>query len=679
MPRLAQSRIQAHPMSARESQSTGCFAASLTNWIYRRACKLGRIAPLVICIACTGVTHAQELSSSQSPPSLADHNQHTSKTSEKSDAVKDLLYGTSLFHFYQGDYFNALTELKVGQKRQQLPHHGAQARLLEGGISLAWNMDNSAQQIFNELLADHLNPEEQARAWFYLGKLQFQRGEYEDARTAFQQLHSDDIEDELADEAHYLSARSALQYAPRSDANAIADNIDRSWPWALYYQLNRALASPSARSVVELDELATMINKVSPDSAADKKEAWELQNRARLLAGLLLLKDKRYSEAVNRLKAVDYRSSSAEEALLAWGWTSLSVEDYRDALTPFTYLTGFFSADPHIAESYLMVGKIYQKLEKPDHAITAYSKALKHYTKELAHITTILTQLDHSDLQTLYDIKLTNNDSWFTPADTVPDNPNTAYLRPLFQSQAFQHLIKHWQDLNKLEHNLETALTREETLDYVLASQQVHFDALVKTDRLATFEAQLSDLQQLHADVSERIKDATSENDGLALMPKNEKKHWERIQSATQNAHSLKSSGKAKDRHFEKLAFYQGLMMWNADEQFTERNWQQQKSQTQLSTLVRETEQQMQRVKNVSNSTHREGIRQQLTQIQHSTRTGLADVATVKHRVETDIKQQARERLINQQRRIEDYRLDAQLAIAQIRDGVLFDEHEIEP
>ena len=51
--------------------------------------------------------------------------------------IQDLDYGEVLFHFYQQQYFTALTDLLVSRDFERISHHEAEAELLQGGLYLA--------------------------------------------------------------------------------------------------------------------------------------------------------------------------------------------------------------------------------------------------------------------------------------------------------------------------------------------------------------------------------------------------------------------------------------------------------------------------------------------------------------------------------------------------------------
>ena len=70
----------------------------------------------------------------------------------KPSTVQDLAYGEVLFHFYQEDYFTALTQLLVAQARDEFAYHDGEAELLLGGLYLSYGLHRHAGEIFSRLL-----------------------------------------------------------------------------------------------------------------------------------------------------------------------------------------------------------------------------------------------------------------------------------------------------------------------------------------------------------------------------------------------------------------------------------------------------------------------------------------------------------------------------------------------
>ncbi|HTV02344.1 MAG TPA: hypothetical protein VMF13_17485, partial [Luteitalea sp.] len=107
--------------------------------------------------------------------------------------VKDLHYGDVLFYFFQDDYFDSITRLLAAQQLERLPHTEGEAELLLGGLYLSLGEHVEAGKIFEALLAGKASEAVRNRAWFYLGKVWYQRGYLQESERALRKV-SDKIQ-----------------------------------------------------------------------------------------------------------------------------------------------------------------------------------------------------------------------------------------------------------------------------------------------------------------------------------------------------------------------------------------------------------------------------------------------------------------------------------------------------
>ena len=91
-------------------------------------------------------------------------------------AVSDLAYGEVLYHFFQEDYFTAITRLEIALARNRLPHHRQEAELLHGGLLLSYGLIDAAEAIFERLLNPDTPAQLRNRVWYYLARLNQRRG-----------------------------------------------------------------------------------------------------------------------------------------------------------------------------------------------------------------------------------------------------------------------------------------------------------------------------------------------------------------------------------------------------------------------------------------------------------------------------------------------------------------------
>jgi tetratricopeptide (TPR) repeat protein len=104
--------------------------------------------------------------------------------------VQDLHYGDVLFHYWadQDAGLGALTRLEAYNHWQRMPHHAVDSQLLAASLYLQLNMHNEAGARFETLLGDNIPVGVRNRAWFYLGKIWYERGYFERSEQALQRI-----------------------------------------------------------------------------------------------------------------------------------------------------------------------------------------------------------------------------------------------------------------------------------------------------------------------------------------------------------------------------------------------------------------------------------------------------------------------------------------------------------
>ena len=141
--------------------------------------------------------------------------------------IKDLYYGDVLFYFYQDDYFNALTRLRAAQDKGRVSHHTDEAELLLGGLYLSYGEHLEAGKIFERLLARNVSPSVANRAWFYLGKVWYQRSYWSEAEGALRKVKGE-LPPRLEAEKRNLLAQVLIQQGRYDDAIAELQRLARA-------------------------------------------------------------------------------------------------------------------------------------------------------------------------------------------------------------------------------------------------------------------------------------------------------------------------------------------------------------------------------------------------------------------------------------------------------------------
>lgn len=225
------------------------------------------------------------------------------------DEVKDLKYGVVLFEFYQQKYFETLVEYDYAAARGGIHNHGDYPQLLKGGVSLSYGLDRQAKAIFSQLIAENVSEEVQNRAWFYLAKMLYLRGDINDAATTLSNIHGV-VTPDIDQEYRYLAALTNIKLGYFDEAETISRGFDHDSPFAPYIYFNLGVAFGKQRDYVRA--IANL--KKSTAYANQGSELSRLSDRAHMAMAYLYEEQQKYPEAyaqINRVSASGIFSNRA--------------------------------------------------------------------------------------------------------------------------------------------------------------------------------------------------------------------------------------------------------------------------------------------------------------------------------------------------------------------------------
>jgi tetratricopeptide (TPR) repeat protein len=365
--------------------------------------------------------------------------------------IRDLYYGEVLFHFYQQDDFAALTHLLVAEQGGRIPHHEAEAELLLGGLYLSYGQHDRAAQIFERLLAANSDPQTRDRAWFYLGKVRYQRGLYAQALQSFAKAGKH-LPDALAAELPMLIAECHMAQGHFDEAAAELANWKSPGEWANFTRYNLGV------SLVRMNRFADgagLLDAVGRQSVTGN-EARSLRDKANLALGYAYLQAGDGARARPVLERVRLRGPFSSKALLGVGWADALAEDYRGALVPWSELASRDLLDSAVQESFLAVPYALGKLEARGEAIDRYKTALGSFDTELAHLDEAIGRARSGEL---IPALLTTDDRqlgrWYWQLTKMPDLVESRYLYHLMADNSFQEGLKNYRDLTALSAYLD--------------------------------------------------------------------------------------------------------------------------------------------------------------------------------------------------------------------------------
>lgn len=484
-------------------------------------------------------------------------------------SVQDLRYGVALYDFFQDDYFQALTELMLGEQKQDLPHHAEFASLLRGGISLSYGMDDQARDIFNQLLAQHPKPAVRDRAWFYLGKSYYQRSDYVSAADLLGRS-GEQLPTVLAEERDYLKINIALKNGDMNAVSVAADTKMNPWLPYLLYNLGvaQAASGDTASAASTLARLATL-----PLTEPEHKA---LRDRAFTAAGYNYLNANESEQAATVLSKVRLNSPLADKALLGYGWAYAQRKDFEGALRPWQTLTQRSVLLPAVQEGLLAVPYAYEQLNAPAQALEEYTRAEQLLLRETERVEAAQKTLQTVSLLSLWvdaDQKDKDQQKWIARNDELPVNPQLPYLEHLLARNDIQEIIRDMRDLRMLETYLGEWIDRLDAL-YIAQSLQYQRRQQLLKDRpdqqlIKNYEQLLDRRNTLNT----QIQDAVQRGDGAPLMADKEIASLKRLERVRANIEALRAAGKNVDEEEQKYERLRGMLLWQVQDQFPVRRW----------------------------------------------------------------------------------------------------------
>ena len=516
------------------------------------------------------------------------------KPINKPTTVQDLYYGMVLYEFYQQNYFTAAVDLLTAQKQKRLKHHDTDGQLLLGGLYLSYGLHTEAEEIFKRLLDGGAAPEVRDRAWFYLGKIRYQKQLFKDAETALSHV-GNSLDDSLQEEFHTLKANLLMAQQKYTEAakelQGLMDdgNGGKSKQSANYARFNLGVALIRAGSEKEGTDLLRQVAELK-SSASDLKA---LRDRANLALGYSLLKSAPIL-AKDFLQHVRLNGPYSNKALLGLGWAEAELQRYEQALVPWSELAKRDKTDLAVFEALLATGNALERLRAFPQAMQAYNNAITVFEHELASLNNtveavkagrlwadLLSQVSHDEM------------GWFWEAELLPATPEARYLPMVLAEHGFHEAIKNLRDLWFLDGKLSRWQTEIPAFDTMLNLRRDTYKS--QLDKL-TPEQTLDHVldvrtsRDIYADELKRIGET---KDAFALVTQKEQKLLDRLVKVEDHIWRLsKQPGQHEqqiDNYRDKYRFYKGLITYDVETSYAIRYRQVEKSLQSLDAELEET------------------------------------------------------------------------------------------
>ncbi len=480
--------------------------------------------------------------------------------------VQDPHFGEVLFYFYQQDYFPAIVRLLAAQKQERVASHIEESNLLLGGLYLSYGHHLRAAEIFQELLADNVQPAIRDRTWFFLAKIWQQRGYVDESERALENIQNE-LPGSLEAERQMLHAQLMIDRGRHDEAIALLEDWRDKTEWSSYARFNLAVAMVRSGQVNNGARILDDLGRMEPFS----EELRSLRDKANLALGYAYLQDGQPLAAKPPLQRVRLAGPFSNKALLGVGWADAEVEDYSRALVPWMELKSRNLLDPAVQESMLAIPYAMAKLDSISQAADHYLNAIEAFFEESNRIDSMIELIESGYLfEELLAQDAHGTTGWYWDLDKLPDGPESRYLYHLLSTHEFQESLKNFRDLSYLHRNLDDWQGSVDVFRNMLDTRELAYNQRLPRVETSLAAADLDGMVARKLDLDARLNSIETNGDALALANKREFELWGEITALEQSRAANADIPEAEEVR-DKIRLMKGVLQWDLEREFKAR------------------------------------------------------------------------------------------------------------
>ena len=505
---------------------------------------------------------------------------------DKPQQVQDLHYGEVLFHFYQEDYFTAISHLMVAQHQDVLKHHRDESELLLGGLQLSYGMLNQAEKQFDTFLDTDSKSDAKLhdRVWYYLTKINYQRGNYEKAYKTLNEI-GDPGDKRLRAELAVLDANINMALGKDEAAVEALEKARAPEGWEEYLLINRGIAQLRAG---DIEAGRKTLDKLGKERAANE-ELRALRDRANLGLGYELLRAGDAEQARTYLNRVRLQGPFMESALLGAGWSDVERGDYQQALTPWLHLLKTSSHQPAALEARLAVPYALGQMGDQTRSVYYYEEAINYFEQEEQLIeSAIEVTEDGTMLSLLSQAETGTSGGWLQQNPTLKGVPSAHYLVDVLSGHSFQESLKDYRDLGYLTELLNAWLENIDIYYDMVDTRRQAYEVRAPAVRKRLENQEAVALQKRWQHYRDLMTEERREGNPLNLATGKEKQQWETLENARKKLASLPDEPRFRVMK-EKAEWLQGVLYWQIQSDYKSRLWEMEKQLAELKGPVDES------------------------------------------------------------------------------------------
>jgi len=511
---------------------------------------------------------------------------------KKEIVVKDPFFGDALYDYYSGNTFDAIIKLIVAKDLGRVPNHQEDVDIWLGSLYLSYGMHYQAEAVFKRLIEEGASPEIRDRAWLQLAKVRYQKGLYEDAIRAIEEIQ-ENIPEELMGATQLQMANVLMARGEYQQAADMLLKFPRNDQFSQYVNYNLGVALFRSDRQIEGTEYLDAVGLAS----ADDEELKALRDKANIALGYVLLANDDFPRAKAYFQRVRVSGPFSNKALLGLGWADAFQQDYRRALAPWLELSTRTLSDAAVYESLLAVPYAYERLQAYQQSLQAYETAITTFSNDLSRLNVAIEMVQNGKLWEQLLNNISTQESKITwGLEDLPPEVEPRFVYTLVSGHSFQQSIDSLRHLIYLNNSLSKQADNMETFQYILDLRKETYEE--RLPQLAPEQgdhrmALLKDERNLYMEEYKRIE---REGDLKALANDKEQNQIERLEKIQDilRRHRHDMDPKLYRETLAKYRLYSGILEWEIGTTIAPRLWKIKKALRELDNELEQATRQQQ-------------------------------------------------------------------------------------
>jgi tetratricopeptide (TPR) repeat protein len=477
--------------------------------------RLGIRRTLILCLIFQGVI----LHGLFSPPARAEN------ASVNFEKRAETLQKEAYYHFFLGDYLTSATRLKLVEQIPGASENNLDnARLLLGGLYIAWGMYRPATVLFDRWVGQFPPGSSRDQLLLLIERLQYRRALYQSAIDTFGVLSPEGTFGTM-DQARYLAGMSHYLRGSFQEGIRILEAIP---PSSGYFPFARLAVAQSYVGLGNFEKSTLLLKNLGEINPHGDPVLRAFTEKSRLILGFLLVELRRYQEAQTVFASVPASSPFYPDALFGKGSADFDAGRYTEALPPFQELFQTFPDHAYALEGLIPIGGSFQKLGAWAKSLQSYGEALVVYDRKEKEIGELRGFIQDRDRLV----------EWLDGSGDVQGDR----LLPLIDDDPAQFQIDRYRELSSLLTYLDQKLADMGVYKIMVDHREEVFQRHLPTLKRFLDEDPIKGLQEKERLLRARLEEAIQKEEVTALATHREKEEFDQLARAQSEERNLKAA-----------------------------------------------------------------------------------------------------------------------------------------